>query len=185
MSETVGAAGGRRNPPPWPADDVTALLQLLIVEGGKVAGAFAHLHSLHPTDVEAMTRVMVADGRGAPTTPGALGAELGLSSGAVTAVLDRLERAGHVVRARDDADRRRVLLHVSPRGLALGQEFFGPLGERTDAVMATFTDGELDVVRRFLAGAGEALAAHREHLARHPDRQPDRHPDGDRGHGAT
>ncbi len=166
MSETVGEAVRPGNPPPWPTDDVTALLQLLVVEGGKVAGAFAQLHSLHPTDMEAMTRVLVAAARRAPLTPGGLGAQLGLSSGAVTAVLDRLERAGHVVRVRDESDRRRVLLHVSEGGLALGEDFFAPLGERTDAVLRTFTDTELEVVRRYLAATSQALTEHRERLTR-------------------
>ena len=159
MIERVGpVVGGRKR------DELIGLVQQLVVEGGRVAGAFASRHGLHHTDVEALTRILVAQERGSPLTPGALGAALDLSSGAVTSVVDRLERAAHVVRVRDAADRRRVLLHVSEAGLALGLEFFGPLGERTDAVVDGFTDAELDVVARFLAGTAAAMTAHRQDL---------------------
>ena len=117
-------------------DDVVRLVQLLVLEGGRVAGAFAHRHGLHHTDVEALTRVLVAQTRGAPLTPGALGADLGLSSGAVTAVVDRLERAGHVVRGRDATDRRRVLVHVSPEGHALVESVAGDLDDAFGTVLA-------------------------------------------------
>ncbi len=160
MIERVGLVADGRN-----REELTGLVQLLVVEGGRVAGAFASRHGLHHTDVEALTRILVAQERGTPLTPGALGSDLGLSSAAVTSVVDRLERAAHVVRVRDAADRRRVLLHVSAAGLALGLEFFGPLGARTDAVVEGFTDAELDVVRRFLAGTAAAMTAHHESLA--------------------
>ncbi len=54
---------------------------------------------MHPTDLNALLAVMRAERAGAPLTPGRLGQHLGLSSGATTAVIDRLERAGHVQRS--------------------------------------------------------------------------------------
>ena len=44
------------------------LTQLLLVEGTKIVGAFAALHGLHHTDVEALSRVLVAEERGTPMT---------------------------------------------------------------------------------------------------------------------
>ena len=162
MSERVGrrveAVEGR--------DEMVRQLQLLVVEGGKVAAAFAARHGLHPTDVEALLHVMLAEERGTPLTPGTLGSVLGLTSGAITSVLDRLERAGHLVRVRDDGDRRRVLLHHSAAGRDLARDFFEPLGRRTDAVMDGFTAAELSVVHRFLGGAAAAMAEHRASLDR-------------------
>lgn len=142
-------------------EELLRLTQLLVVEGGKVMEAFASLHGLHVTDVEALTRMMVAEERGTAMTPGALAVELGLTSGAVTALVDRLERAGHMTRARDGADRRKVLLRYSPEGRALADEFFVPLSRRSHAAMDEFTPAELEVARRFLAAAGEGMAAHR------------------------
>lgn len=151
------------------ADNIRAelvrLTQVLVVDGTKVVQAFAALHGLHHTDVEALSLVRVAQDRGAPLTAGALATELGLTSGAVTAVLDRLERTGHLSRVRDGNDRRKVLLHYSSTGLALADEFFVPLLETSDAVMDQFTRDELEVVRRYLNVSGAAMAAHRRTLA--------------------
>lgn len=145
-------------------EELVRLIQLLVAEGTKIVGAFAALHGLHHTDVEALSRVLVAQERGMAMTPGALAKELGLTSGAITAVVDRLERAGHLSRVRDDTDRRKVLLHYSPGGRALADEFFAPIGQRSEALMDQFTPEELEVVRRYLAVTGEAIAAHRQFL---------------------
>lgn len=146
-------------------EEVVRRVQLLIAEGTRVADAFAASSGLHPTDVDALLHVVLAEDGGAPTTPGGLGEVLGLSSGAVTSVVDRLERAGHVERVRDDRDRRRIHLHLSARGRAVGHRFFEALQQRTDAVSAGFTDAELVVVSRFLAGTTDAMTAHRAALA--------------------
>lgn len=144
--------------------ELVRLINLLVVEGTKFTGAFASAHGLHHTDVDALTRVMAQE-RGTPMTAGALAQELGLTTGAITSVVDRLERAGHVSRVRDDADRRKVLVHYSAGGRALADEFVDPLTRRIDAVMDQFTSAELDVVRRYLTATSEAIAAHRESLA--------------------
>lgn len=148
-------------------DELMRLTQLLIVEGTKVVGAFAARNGLHHTDVEALIRVMVAQERGTPMTAGALADELGLTTGAITFVVDRLERAGYVNRVRDDTDRRRVLLHYSPGGRALAREYFDPLTRLSHAAMDEFTPGELETARRFLAVTGTAMAAHRQSLDSH------------------
>lgn len=153
-------------------DELVRLTQLLVVEGTKIVSAFAALHGLHHTDVDALIRVLVAQDRGTPMTPGALGEELGLTSGAITFVVDRLERAGHVSRVRDESDRRRVLLHYSAGGRALADEFFAPLQRHTEAALDHFTPDELEIARRFLAVAGTTMSAHRRSLALPPRTSP-------------
>jgi len=153
-------------------EELGRLIRLLVEEGTKIVGAFGALHGLHHTDVEALTRVLVAQERGTPMTAGALATELGLTSGAITFVVDRLERAGHLSRVRDDTDRRKVLLHYSPGGRALAEEFFGPIGRRSDAVMDQFTPEELEVVRRYLAVTSAGMAAHRKSLTPRAARSP-------------
>lgn len=147
-------------------EELVRLTQVLVVEGARFVEAFATLHGLHHTDVEALTLVKVAQERGVPMTAGALAEELGLTSGAVTAVVDRLERVGHVSRVRDQADRRRVFLRQSPGGQALADEYFVPVLERSAAVMDQFSPEELEVVRRYLAATGAAMAEHRGVLVR-------------------
>ena len=148
-------------------EELMRLIHQLVVEGTRISGTFAALHGLHHTDGEALARVLVAQDLGTPMSAGELATELGLTSGAITFVVDRLERAGHISRVRDDTDRRKVFLHYSPGGRALAQEFFGPVQKRSDDVMDQFTPKELEVVRRFLAATGAAMAAHHQSLTPH------------------
>jgi DNA-binding MarR family transcriptional regulator len=141
-------------------EEIVNLLRSYSVEAQQVGHAFAQRHGLHPTDLQALIAVMHAEGRGEPLTPGRLGEAIGLSSGATTAAIDRLERAGHLRRSRESTDRRVVHLRYGEPGMALAVQFFGPLGKRTDQVMADFSDAELALVRRFLSGMQDALSSH-------------------------
>jgi DNA-binding MarR family transcriptional regulator len=141
-------------------EEIVNLMRSYSVEAQQVGHTFAQSHGLHPTDLQALIAVMHAEGRGDPLTPGRLGEAIGLSSGATTAAIDRLERAGHLRRARESTDRRVVHLHYGEPGMALALEFFGPLGKRTDDVMSGFSDEDLATVHRFLQGMTAALSAH-------------------------
>lgn len=81
---------------------------------------FAAEHDLHPTDLRALIHLLEARRTGFPATPGWLCGRLGLNSASVTALVDRLVRAGLVARTRDEHDRRRVLLTVHARAVDLG-----------------------------------------------------------------
>jgi DNA-binding MarR family transcriptional regulator len=150
--------------------EITNNLRRYSVDAQQVGHAFANLHGLNPTDLRALIAVMDAELFGDPITPGRLGEQLNLSSGSVTALIDRLERAGHIRRDRDTTDRRKVLLHYADQGAALAMEFFRPLGARTDSVMAEFSDGELEVVHRFMAAMSDSVRQHRDAVrAARPD----------------
>ena len=110
------------------------------------------------SDVRALRALdLVADGLPA----GQLGAHLGLSSGATTALLDRLEAAGLVVRERDPADRRRVLVRLTPAARRSAGAQLTAIDERLTAALAASSDGDLAAVTRFLtrlAGQDDAAA---------------------------
>ncbi len=142
--------------------EITNNLRRYAADAQHVGHAFANLHGLGATDLQALIAVMDAELHGDPITPGRLGEHLNLSSGSVTALIDRLERAGHIRRDRDATDRRKILLHYADRGAAVAMEFFRPLGRRTDAVMAGFTDEELETVLRFVTAMGATLREHRD-----------------------
>ena len=137
------------------------LLRRMNVELDQLGHEFAVQHRLHPTDMRALVAIMDAARGGHTMTPGRLGDELNLTSPSVTALVDRLERQGHLRRVRDHHDRRRVTLEIEPRALALGAEFFGPLNRELLAAMEAFSDAELQVAGRFLEAMTEVIAANR------------------------
>ncbi|MFJ7943900.1 MarR family transcriptional regulator [Streptomyces sp. NPDC096354] len=142
-----------------PEMDIVHLLRKVTVEFGLRQAEFASRHGMHPTDVRALICLLDAERAGDDATAGWLGAQLGLNSAGTTAVIDRLERLGHLTRSRDPRDRRRVLMTVAPRAVELGRSFFGPLIDDTVAVLRDFDESETAAVRRFLSAAHRAVTA--------------------------
>ena len=138
------------------------MLRRLTVELDAVGQRFAGLHGLGRTDVRALVAIMDATRAGRPMTAGALGAAVELSSASVTALVDRLERVGHVERVRDEHDRRRVVLEMTPAAMAAGGEFFGGLQRDLVAAMDSYSYEELAVVRRFLEEMTEVIFRHQK-----------------------
>ncbi|MEU7330956.1 MarR family winged helix-turn-helix transcriptional regulator [Streptomyces parvus] len=124
-------------------------------EINRMTHGFAVNQQLHPTDVSALGAILDAP---SPLTPGALREHLGLTSGAVTACLDRLERAGHIRRARESADRRVVHVYYEPSARTVARDYFMPLAEATARARARFSEDELTTVLHFLAAMNEELA---------------------------
>jgi DNA-binding MarR family transcriptional regulator len=92
-------------------------------------------------------------------TPGEIARASGLTTGAVTAVLDRLERAGYVRRTRDSIDRRKVIVEITDHARQFSDELFGPMAEGV-AAFASLPTTELEAVLRFFRRITEL-----EHLA--------------------
>ncbi len=148
-------------------------------DGQRVADTFAHRHGLNNTDMRALTLIMEAEIRGESLTAGRLSAKLGTSSGATTAVIDRLERIGHIRRNRDHADRRKVTLHFEPLAMQLAGAYFGPLGALTDEVMNRYTTEELATVHRFMEDMRSAYSAHQSSLQQPLPEDPGTRPEQD------
>lgn len=134
-------------------------LRRLHGEIGRVVHRFAGERGLHATDVQALAAILDAE---EPMTPGRLRESLGLTSGAVTACVDRLERAGHIRRVRESTDRRVVHLHYVDDARSAARTHFRPLADATLAAMEHFTDEELAVVDRFLSVLNDELAVGRD-----------------------
>jgi DNA-binding MarR family transcriptional regulator len=140
--------------------EVALLLQRLNVELDAVGQRFAQRHGLGRTDVRAMVAVMEAARRGEALTAGRLGEAVELRSASVTALVDRLERVGHVRRVRDSEDRRRVVLEVSDAAMAAGAEHFGAMSADLTAAMEAYPPEELAVIHRFLVEMTDVIARH-------------------------
>jgi DNA-binding MarR family transcriptional regulator len=115
--------------------------------------ACAAFTGLHPTDWEVLD-VLCWKGT---LSAGEIAGHLGLSNGAVTGAIDRLERDGWVRRRRDDHDRRRVIVDLLKDRDAEVDEIFGALSSAISDANAQFSDDELDVVVRYLRTASVAL----------------------------
>ncbi|MFF3504499.1 MarR family winged helix-turn-helix transcriptional regulator [Streptomyces sp. NPDC003247] len=147
----------RPDAPGTPTDLPAFAVRLRRMNGeiNRLVHGFAGDHGLHATDVQALAAILDAD---EPMTPGRLREHLGLTSGAVTACVDRLERAGHIRRVRESADRRVVHLYYAADARSAARTYFRPLAEATEAARARFTEDELAVVMRFLTAMGEELS---------------------------
>ncbi|HWD53956.1 MAG TPA: MarR family transcriptional regulator [Acidimicrobiales bacterium] len=96
-------------------------------------------------------------GRLGPMTAGRLAEESGLTTGAVTFILDRLEEAGMVTRRRDTDDRRRVWVEIEPKAQERLLEVQQPLVEEMREVTQRFKADELAIVRDYMRLAKEVF----------------------------
>ncbi|MFJ9898373.1 MarR family winged helix-turn-helix transcriptional regulator [Streptomyces sp. NPDC091280] len=151
---------------PFPVDGPTGLQSFAVLlrtmnsEFNRIAHKFAQAQGLHLTDVLALIAILDADvdADEGPMTPGRLRERLSLTSGAVTACIDRLEKAGHIRRTRALDDRRVVHLHYAAAARRVAGDYFRPLAQSTAAACDRFTADELAVVVRFLAEMNRELA---------------------------
>jgi DNA-binding MarR family transcriptional regulator len=84
-----------------------------------------------------------------PMAAGALAEELGLTTGAITTLLDRLEKAGYVTRTRDTVDRRRVLVELTPLARRRIEGLYGPMGEHGREWFEPHTDEQIELLAEF------------------------------------
>ena len=117
---------------------------------------FALEAGVHPTDLHALELLARCSAADDALTIGELGAQLDMSSGAVTGLVDRLEQAGNVERVADPADRRRVRLRMTDQAHALAQAHFGAYAQRLVRAMAGLPAAQLDLIADFLETARDA-----------------------------
>ncbi|MFD6395419.1 MarR family winged helix-turn-helix transcriptional regulator [Nocardia sp. NPDC060249] len=127
----------------------------------ELARRFATWLGLHSTDAEALIEILTAEERGSTLSPARLSERISLSNSATTALLNRLELAGHIVRSREHDDRRVITLRSTPRIHTLANDFFGPLGTKMEqSVMGEYTPEELRRFESFLADVHATMTAH-------------------------
>ena len=142
----------------------TALLEKLFALGRVMSTQTVFLHQaiaqtvgLNATDTKCIDLILRAEG--AMLTAGQLSALSGLSTGAVTHILDRLEKRGFVARRRDTEDRRKVLVRVLPESLAPLVPRYEAIGRAYMALLAEYDDGQLRLICDYLEKASSVSAA--------------------------
>ena len=100
---------------------------------------------------------------------GELAVQAGLTAGAVTGVIDRLERAGYARRIPDPADRRRVTVEVTPAFYKAADRIWGPMAAEWQSLLSRrFTIEELERVTAFLRATNELGRRHMGRLRNTP-----------------
>lgn len=89
-----------------------------------------------------------------------LAAITGLTSGAITGVVARLERAGYLHRQPDPHDRRKQILSPAPERVREIQAVFTPIKDETTAVLAYFDTHQLTAIAEFLAQSTDVAQRH-------------------------
>lgn len=95
-----------------------------------------------------------------PLTAGQLAEASRLTTGAVTAVVDRLEAAGLVRRGRDPADRRRVMIEPTQEVARRAAPVYGTLVEETERALSRLSIDDLQLIASFVRDQRDVLARH-------------------------
>jgi DNA-binding MarR family transcriptional regulator len=121
--------------------------------------AMAAYAGINRTDARCIDLIDQAGGM----TAGELARAAGLTSGAVTAVLDRLERAGLAWRVRDEGDRRRVRIEATPKVWETAEPLMAPFLRDAATILDDYTDAEITRFAEFLR---RVVRLQSEHLER-------------------
>src|ERR1700687_4112653 len=97
-------------------------------------------------------------------TAGKLAEVTGLTTGAITGVVDRLEKAGFVRRERDDSDRRKVFIATVPENTAKIGRFYEHMQRAMLKEWDSFSDAELRLLLRFMTQGYKTMLAATEEL---------------------
>ena len=107
-------------------------------------------------------------GQFGPQTAGQLAEASGLTTGAVTSVIDRLEKAGFARRVRDEVDRRRVYVELTPSASRQLETIFRDLLINSAAMMEPYSDEDLILIRDFVRRGREVTLQHVERIKQIP-----------------
>jgi DNA-binding MarR family transcriptional regulator len=108
---------------------------------------------IHATDLKSL-RLLGQESM----TAGSLAEHTGLSGAAVTALIDRLEAGGYVVRERETNDRRRVTVHAVPEKVDEIDRFYAGQGARMSQLLSQYSEAEFLVIMDFLKQTTQILA---------------------------
>jgi DNA-binding MarR family transcriptional regulator len=106
---------------------------------------------VNETDLHCLNIIENAGG----VTAGELANQSGLTTGAVTGVIDRLERKGFARRVPDPADRRRVKVEVTKAFYSRAEAIWGPVAAEWASSLARFSGEQLDSFNQILRTTNE------------------------------
>lgn len=132
----------------------------------------ANVAGIANSDLECMD-ILYLEGR---VTAGRLAEVTGLTTGAITGVVDRLEKAGLVRRERDETDRRKVFIAVVPDAAMKIGQFYVPMQQAMEKVFGGYSDEQLRLLLRFANEGYKAVLAATETLKGLLETPPEKRP---------
>src|SRR5213593_2088454 len=148
-------------------DSVLRSLRKVNLQGSFFGQTVAIRFGLSESDIETLEALI---DMGA-STAGRLAELTGLTSGAVTRVIDRLEQAGYVRRVTDPADRRRVVVEVVPEKVAAVKSTLDRVGSASAEEIGRYTDAQLALISDFLTRMEQITREEATNLREHAPEQ--------------
>ncbi len=133
----------------------TALLREIIDVTDEFEAHVGRELAVNPTDLQAMEHLIMSG----PLSPTELARRLGISTAAVTAVVDRLVAVERVSRAQHPTDRRGVLVVPAPKSIARAMGTLMPMIAGIDGVLDEFSEAEQETIAAYLERVIEVYRA--------------------------
>ena len=146
-------------------DGVVRALRRVNFQGSIFGQSVAIRLGLSESDIDAL-ELLIDTGA---ATAGKLSDLMGLTTGAVTRVIDRLEQAGYVRRTTDPADRRRVVVEVVPERVATVQSLLASLERASEEEVGRYTAEQLALINDFLSRMADLTQAEAARLRTSPE----------------
>ncbi len=142
--------------------EVTELMRQLVKSGADFSKRLGSSLELNPTDLKVMEQLMELGEQ----TPTQLAKAVGITTGALTQSLDRLEAQDHTSRRKSDTDRRSLVVKPNPESVRRAWLGISPLIEASEKLLAQMSEAEKRAVKRFISGM---IAAYQSEAENHSD----------------
>jgi DNA-binding MarR family transcriptional regulator len=159
-NRTAGRFTSRQETRQTLTDDLFEEWRLLAAANDIADQAVADYLGINRTDARCLEIIERLGG----VTAGRLARESGLSTGAVTTVLDRLERSGLARRTSDPEDRRRVVVEMTPVARRANEELSRPFVAAAVEQMLGYSEEELALLREYHRASRALTEAHAERV---------------------
>lgn len=131
----------------------------------------ARLLGVNETDLRCLEILMATE----EIAPRELSTRLGLTTGSVTTMLDRLEKLGYLTRTPHPTDRRKTLVRITPDAARRTYGLIAPfLGDATERIRDRYSAEQLELVTDFLVFSQEVQQRHTDRLRELPSPRPGR-----------
>ncbi|WP_331276119.1 MarR family winged helix-turn-helix transcriptional regulator [Streptomyces sp. Qhu-G9] len=158
-------ASGTPRPPATPTETLSAM-DHVIATSMVAQQEMAQRLNLNVSDLTCFGYVLEA-GEELPTA-GDLASRLHVTTGAMTGIVNRLERAGYVTRRPDPADRRRVRIAATPAAVARVTALYGPYYARLAEQFGAYSPAEIAVLNDWFTRTGKLMTDYLDEVRQNP-----------------